>query len=269
MRDKVTVSILLGVYNPGNGTRLWQAVESIRQQRFTDWELLLYDDGSTAVGAELIREVGRQDPRIRCLRGRENRGLAYALNVCIRHASGRYLARMDDDDIALPDRLEKQVAFLESHPAYHLVGSNAALVDRQGVWGVRTVPEIPGESDFLFNSPYIHPTVTFRREALVRAGGYRTDAAVGQCEDYELFMRLHRLGYRGYNLQEPLLWYWEDETSYQKRTYRRRVREMQVRYRGFRDLGILRAGTLPYVVKPLLVGLVPAPVYRYLKRRGG
>lgn len=268
MKDRVTVSILLGVYNPGNGTRLWQAVESIRQQRFSDWELLLYDDGSTAVGAELIREVGRQDPRICCLRGDQNRGLAHALNVCIRHAAGRFLARMDDDDIALPDRLQKQVAFLQTHPQYHWVGSCAALVDRRGVWGMRMVPPIPQPDDFLFNSPYIHPSVMFRREVLLRAGGYRVSEAVGQCEDYELFMRLHRDGYRGYNLQEPLLWYWEDETSYQKRTYRRRVQEMRVRYRGFQELGILRVHTLPYVVKPLLVGLVPAPVYRYLKRRG-
>ena len=91
------------------------------------------------------------------------------------------------------------------------------------------------------------------------------------CEDYELFFRLHQRGMRGYNLQEPLLRYWEDYGSQRRRTYRRRLRELRLRYRGFRQLGILGPGTFCYVLKPLAVGAVPAPVHHTVRRwqKGG
>ena len=129
------------------------------------------------------------------------------------------------------------------------------------------MPEMPAKRDYLFNSPFVHPSVMFRKAALVKVGGYSASRAVLQCEDYDLFFRLQKEGMRGYNLQEPLLQYWEDYESYKRRTYRRRIREMKVRCRGFRELGILNQRTFPYVVKPLFVGAIPAPVHHYIKRK--
>ena len=266
MSGTVRISIIMGVYNPAR-RRFFEAVESIVRQRFADWELLLYDDGSAQAYRPLLRRAARKDERIRLLEGGENRGLAHALNRCLEEAAGTYIARMDDDDIARPDRLEKQAAFLDAYPRFQWVGSNAELLDGKGVWGFRKMPEIPQTRDFLFTSPYIHPSVMFRREVLLAAGGYDESPRLRLCEDYELFMRLHRLGGRGYNLQEPLLQYWEDYASHRKRTYRRRIREMQVRWRGFRDLGILDAAALPYVCKPLAAAAIPAPVHHYIRRR--
>lgn len=80
-------------------------------------------------------------------------------------------------------------------------------------------------------------------------------------------MKMKLLSPRGYNLQEPLLQYWEDLASYRKRTYSRRMREMRLRYQGFERLGLSRAATLPYVLKPLAVGAVPAPLLRFLRKR--
>lgn len=267
MSDSVNISIIMGVHNPRSHRRFFQAVESILLQSRTDWELLLYDDGSTSPSARLIRRAARKDKRIQYWRGDENRGLAHALNVCIRQAKGRYIARMDDDDLSKPDRLEKQAAFLDTHPSIQWVGSNVELEDEKGIWGFQKMPEKPQTKDFLFNSPYIHPTVMFRRDVLLRHGGYDESPRLNLCEDYELFMRLHRQGERGYNLQEPLLQYWESYASYRKRTFRRRIREMKVRYHGFKDLGILETATMPYVLKPLLVGAIPAPVHHYINRR--
>ena len=118
MNKPVSVSIIMGVYNPKSPKRFIQALESIQRQSFFDWELLVYDDGSAEPYQKIIRRAGRLDERIRCLRGMENRGLAHALNVCIRQAAGRFIARMDDDDLAKPDRLEKQVAFLDLNPYF-------------------------------------------------------------------------------------------------------------------------------------------------------
>lgn len=267
MNKSVSVSIVMGVYNPRSPKRFFQALESIQRQSFSDWELLVYDDGSAEPYQRLIRRAGSLDGRIRCLRGGENRGLAHALNVCIRQAAGRFIARMDDDDLAKPDRLEKQVAFLEAHPQYQWVGSNAELMDDQGVWGFQKMPEIPQTRDYLYNSPFIHPSVMFRRDVLILCGGYDESRQYLLCEDYELFMRLHHRGNRGYNLQDPLLQYWESYESYRKRTFRRRLREMRLRYRGFRDMGLLETSTFPYVLKPLLTGSIPAPVHHYINRR--
>lgn len=267
MNDTVSISVIMGVYNPASHRRFFEAVESILRQSRPDWEMLLYDDGSSPPSERLIRRASRLDKRIRYSRGDENRGLAHALNVCIRQAQGRYIARMDDDDLSMPDRLEKQAAFLEAHPSIQWVGSNAELRDEKGVWGFQKMPEKPQTKDFLFNSPYIHPTVMFHRDVLLRHGGYNESSRLYLCEDYELFMRLHRQGERGYNLQEPLLQYWESYESCRKRTFRRRIREMNVRYHGFKELGILEAATMPYVLKPLLMGAIPAPVHHYINKR--
>lgn len=266
MKNKVEISIIMGTFNPEKA-RLYRAMDSILRQTFKNWELLLYDDGSNETAAQIIRATATWDDRIVYIRADQNLGLAHALNECLCRASGRFIARMDDDDVAGCHRLEKQYVFLNTHPQFQWVGSNAELIDVGGVWGYQKMPEIPTKEDFLFNSPYIHPSVMFRREVLEKNGGYSVAQHDRYCEDYELFMRLHQNGHQGYNLQEPLLKYWEDYTSYSKRTYRRRMREMNVRYRGFKGLGILNKATLHYVLKPLLVGAVPAPVHHYIKRQ--
>lgn len=252
-----TISVIMGVYNPSKQKRFLQSVESIVRQTVSDWELILYDDGSDPGYRPLFRQAAAMDARIRLLHGRVNRGLGYALNAALRRSSGVYIARMDADDRSKPDRFARQLAFLQGHPQYQWVGSIAELADQTGVWGLQTLPEQPENRDFLSHSPYIHPSVLFRREVLWENGGYRSGREYLQCEDYELFLRLHARGYRGYNLQTPLLEYWEDRQSYRRRGYSRRVREMKLRLGGFRRLQMLRPATLPYVVKPLLLGLLP------------
>ena len=266
MGNPVKVSVIMGVYNP-RLPRLEQAVASILRQSLPGWELLLYDDGSAEPAAAALRQAAARDGRIRYIRGGQNRGLAHALNVCIRQARGEYIARLDDDDTAREDRLQKQADFLDTHPAYQWVGSWALLEDAGGVWGMLRPPESPEAADFLPNSPYIHPSVTFRRDILLQYGGYSTAPENRLLEDYELFMRLHAGGGRGYNLPEPLLRYWEDRDACKKRGYRRRLRETALRRRGFRELGLLRRpAALPYLLKPLLVGLLPPPLYRGMRR---
>lgn len=166
---QVKVSIIMGTYNPDE-KKLKRAVQSLILQTVPEWELILYDDGSDGQFVPLIRETAMLDGRIRLLRGTENRGLAAALNRCLLRARGQYIARMDDDDVSLPNRLERQLVFLESRPQYQWVGSGAELIDENGVWGFQRMPEIPQPRDFLFHSPYIHPSVMFRKSALIRGG---------------------------------------------------------------------------------------------------
>lgn len=266
MKHRAKVSVIMGVYNPEKRSHLFAAVNSVIGQSFSDWELILCDDGSEEGKAAMIWEAAGLDERIFYIRNSKNRGLAHALNECIGFAEGEFIARMDADDIAKKDRLEKQYRFLKKRPEYQWVGSNAQLIDSRGVWGIRRMPRIPGKRDFLTYSPYIHPTVMFRKKVLMENEGYRETRQVLQCEDYELFMRLHRKGYRGYNLQEPLLQYREDAGACKRRRYGRRFREVRVRFRGFQELGILRGRGFYYVLRPLLAGAVPISLYRLLRR---
>ena len=153
----------MGTYEP-DLSELSAAVRSIRMQTLSSWELLICDDGSAEETYRNIKKLAACDPRIRVSRNSKNRGLAYALNRCILHAGGEFIARMDADDISRPERFMKQVKFLRENPEYMWVSSAADLFEGKRVWGSAYRPEMPNARSFLHSSPYIHPAVMFRRE---------------------------------------------------------------------------------------------------------
>lgn len=263
MSDEPLVSVLMGVYNCAS--TLGASIESILAQDYGNLEVIICDDGSSDSTAELLSGWAAKDARIVHLRNETNLGLSSTLNRCMEAARGEYLARMDGDDLSKPDRIGKQVRFLESHPEYALCGSSIELFDSAGVWGRLDYPEVVTAASFLLRSPFAHPTVMFRAAALRAAGGYDSSPEIGRSEDYDLFMRLHAAGARGYNLQEYLLSYREELGSFRRRKYRYALTEARVRWRGFRRLGLLPRG-LPFVVKPLLVGLIPRGAYNRIRK---
>lgn len=268
MRNKPLVSVLMGSHNPQWG-KLRRGVESLQRQTMEDWELILWDDGSSPQGAMVLEQAALLDSRVRLYHGRENKGLGYALNRCAERARGRYFARLDDDDVSFPRRLELEVLFLSANPQFQWVGSAALLLDAAGVWGRRTSPECPAPQDFLAHSPYIHPSVMFRREVLERTGGYSQSPGYFGCEDYELFFRLHALGLQGYNLPVPLLGYWEDWDSYQRRTPSRRLREASLRWKGLGRLELSPMLSAWGTLRPLAACLVPGKAVGWVKGRHG
>lgn len=262
----VKVSVIMGVYNPASKEQLMQAMYSIEHQSMQDWEMIICDDGSEPEKSSWISEAAQIDEKIQIIHNEENHGLGYSLNRCLAYAKGVYIARMDADDISYPSRLARQVEFLDEHSQYQWVGSNSKLFDEQGIWGTDLRPEAPDENDFLHFSPYIHPSVMFRREVLEQCGGYSDEALTRRCEDYELFMRLHAMGHRGFNIQDVLFQYREDKDNFCRRSFLNRVREMKIRYRGFKQLGILKVGTLQHVVRPVLAGILSPAIIRYIKK---
>ena len=176
------VSVIMGVYNQWNREALQKAVKSILNQTLTDFEFIIYDDGSDPEAAGYIRELEKLDERIVLIGKEENHGLAFSLNMCIGAAKGKYIARMDADDIALPERLQEQ------HKEYAWCGCNTRLFDENGVWGERKMPELPSDKDYLPFSPFIHPTVMYRRKLFEKNEGYHVSPETLRCEDYEIFM---------------------------------------------------------------------------------
>ncbi len=262
-----TVSVIMGVYNQKNEVELMQAVNSILVQTFEDFEFLIYDDGSEGDAAEYVQSLCSLDTRIRVIRNEVNKGLAFSLNQCIHIARGKYLARMDADDISLPNRLEEEVKFLEDHPEYAWVGTNAKVFEHEYIWGTLVMAETPNEYNFLPFSPYIHPSVMFRRELFEAGNGYEVSEETLRCEDYELFLRLYLQGLRGYNLQKVLFLYRQGVSSYKKRTWRTRKNEAKIRRKYFPLLKLPKVKRMLYEMRPIVTGFIPYRMIAVYKQR--
>lgn len=198
------VSVLMPAYNCE--TYVSEAVSSMLSQTFADFELLVIDDGSTDATRAVLESI--HDPRLRLVSNPRNLGLIATLNRGLELASGRYIARMDADDVSAPERLEKQVQFLESHPGVDVLGTMVNLIDEAGrIFG--SLADYPTSTDdvrkyMLRECCLVHPTVMFRKDVVQAAGGY--DASARHAEDYDLWLRLadrHMIA----NLPEKLVSY--------------------------------------------------------------
>lgn len=261
------ISVIMGVYNCNNKEMLKKSVKSIIQQTFTDWEFIICNDGSTNDTLSMLKEIERMDKRIRIISYNENHGLAYALNKCIENSRGEFIARQDDDDISLQTRFEKQLKFLEENSGYGFVGSSAYVFDHNGVYGKYSVEEKPDKKSFYWNSPFIHPTVIFRKDALEKSGGYRVTKVTRRCEDYDLFMRLYAMGYKGYNIQEKLFYYQIVNGNKKYRPLKYRVDEMRIRWFGYRKMKVMSPKGLLYVVKPIIISLIPQFIFKKIRKK--
>jgi glycosyltransferase involved in cell wall biosynthesis len=196
------VSVLLAVHN---GARyLSAAVDSVLAQTVKDLELIVIDDASTDETPDLLTGVG--DERLIVLSNEEQAGLAASLNRGLETAAGRYVARLDDDDIAVPERLERQLARIRAEPSVAIVGSAVVDLDAEGKRGRAHRLPRGGKAlrwHALFSSPFFHPTILVDRETLDRHG-LKYDPAFLESEDYDLWTRLFAFA-EGANLPEPLV----------------------------------------------------------------
>jgi len=205
-----TVSVVLPVYNCPQ--YVGEAIESILGQSFTDFELIVIDDGSTDETPGVLR--GYSGPRIRQM-SQSNRGLAETLNHGIELSRGRYIARQDQDDVSSPERLARQVAFMDAHPNCALVGTWAEIWrDHKRTNRAHMHPSEGARLKFelLLNNPFVHSSVMMRKSALDEVGAYCTDRDRQPPEDYELWSRIAR-SYDVANIPEILHAYREVESS--------------------------------------------------------
>lgn len=259
------VSIVSGAYNVASLYSFFASMDSILEQSFEDFEYIICDDGSSDSTWELLCEYAKKDPRIKLLQNEKNKGLAYSLNRCIEISTGEFIARHDLDDYSDKERLKKQIEYLDNNPEIALLGTQAYLFDKNGVWGKEHFPILVTKKDFLFTSPYQHGAMMIRKDALLDVGCYRVARATKRAEDYDLFMTMHTK-YNGANLDELLYYFCEDTSSQKRRKYRYRIGEMKVRFRGFKKLKLMPRGFF-YAIKPLFVGLIPAKLLNKLKKK--
>lgn len=186
------VSVLMSVHN--DAPTLQEAVASIRAQAFTDWELILVNDGSTDGSWDLLQTLAAEEPRI-VLITQAQQGLTAALNRALSIARGDYIARQDADDRSSSERLIRQVQLMDAHPEMVLVGTAYQNIDEDGSpLSISTVPSTDRALRVALNArnPLPHGSLLIRKSALDRAGGYRAPFLAAQ--DYDLLLRLAEIG---------------------------------------------------------------------------
>lgn len=197
------ISVVMSVYN--GEKYLKQAVRSILSQTYKDFEFIIINDGSTDSSSVILGELARQDSRVRLV-SRENKGLIYSLNEGVKLAQGEYIARMDADDISMPERLEKQLKYAENE-GLAVCGTWAEGIDSLGnkINSLSYPPSMDRVKVFtLLHNPFIHPSVMFKKEVFEKVGNYKK--FFKHIEDYELWTRIV-FRYKAGNIPEILLSY--------------------------------------------------------------
>lgn len=264
MKKQPLISVLMAIYNCES--TLDEAVSCIIHQTYSDWELILIDDCSSDNTYSLAQKLAESDDRIKLFRNGKNLTLAPTLNRCLEKASGKYIARMDGDDICALDRFEKELTFLEDNPKYALVSCQMDLYDDDGIYGTVHYKETPQKEDFANGSPICHAGCMMRKSVLEELGGYDTSSEKERIEDYDLWIRMYKAGYRAYNLQEVLYSMRDDRNAIKRKKFKFRLTEFRLKQNMCKEFNLSFKYKL-LAFKPILIGLMPTPIYSFLHKK--
>lgn len=264
------ISVIMGIYNCAD--TLEEALNSLMTQTYQNFEVVMCDDGSkddTFVIAQSY--VERWPERFVLLKNEQNLGLNKTLNRCLAVARGEYIARMDGDDISLPERFQKEVDALDSNPEFAVVSTPMIYFDENGDWRTGTAIEFPTKKDFMGRAPFFcHAPCMVRRSVFLEVGGYSEDPRTLRFEDCNLWFKIYAKGYKGFNLQEPLYKMRDDANAFRRRTLKSRMNASYVVYTGFQMLK-MPWYTYGYVafefVKNFILGIIPQKLYVYLRKK--
>lgn len=266
---KPRISVIMGIYNCAD--TLEEALDSLLEQTYQNFEVVMCDDGSKDNTVEIAQQYTVQYPdKFILLRNETNLGLNKTLNKCLKEAKGEYIARMDGDDISLPERFQKEMDALDAHPEFVVVSTPMIFFDENGDWKVGTAIEFPTRKDFIKHSPFFcHAPCMIRKEVLVEVDGYSEDDRTLRFEDCHLWYKIYAQGYRGFNLMEPLYKMRDDEKAFKRRNLKSRLNASYVKFVGFR-MNHMPWYTYSYVLytflKNIILGLMPQKLYMYFHK---
>lgn len=260
----VSVSVIMGIYNCA--PTLPDAINSIINQSYTDWELIMCDDGSGDNTLEVALEFKDKYPnKIIVLKNEKNLGLNATLNKCLKVAKGKYIARMDGDDICAPERFEEEIYVLETEPEISIVSTDMSYFDESGIWGRISHPTYPQKMDFLRRTLFCHAPCMVKKEAYEAVEGYTVDKRLLRIEDYHLWMKMYKAGYKGKNIGKVLYCMRDDRNAYSRRKFRYRLNSAYAGCLAVKELNLPIWG---YVIalRPIIIGLLPKGIYDKLHK---
>lgn len=258
------ISVLIGIYNCAD--TLKEALDSLYNQTYTDFKIIMCEDGSTDNTYQVAEEYAKSKDNITLIRNDKNRGLNYTLNRCLELADTELIARMDGDDISMPTRFETEVRFLDEHPEYGVVSTPCTYFDAGGVFR-----EAHGRGDvvwkhFLRRSPVSHAPCMARTEVFKAVGGYTVDDKLLRVEDYNLWFKIFAAGYKLYQMPKSLYLMRDDRNAIRRRTWKNRRNEVYCKITGYKMIGVPWYYWV-YALEPIIIHLLPNAVYKFLHRR--
>lgn len=262
--DTPLVSIIMGVHN--NETTIKRCIDSIINQTYEKWELIICDDCSSDGTYDVLKGYEKKDNRIVLIKNKKNCKLAKSLNNCLAIAKGTYVARMDADDECLSDRIERQVDFLQENPEFAVVGGAAKIFDGEKITSVRKMKAMPDKGDVIYGPVFMHPTIMMRKKAYDKLKGYTVLPRTDRGQDWDLWFRFFKAGFKGYNLQEPVLIYHESKNDFKKRTMKTAKMYTATALYGYK---LLKVPFYKYVFafKPIISVLVPYKILNKLHNK--
>lgn len=165
MKEDIKATVLMSVYNTPK-EQLKESIESILKQTYQEFEFLIINDGADKECTELIESY--KDERIEVIQNEENIGLAKSLNKGLEIANGKYIIRMDADDISHPTRIEKQIKYADEHPEYSIIATRANIIDENGLQGSTNKYGEILKKDLIKNTPFIHPSMLIKKDDLIK-----------------------------------------------------------------------------------------------------
>ena len=258
------ISVLMGIYNCA--PYLQEALDSLYAQTYQDFKILLCDDGSTDDTYIIAQKNAKEHDNIVLIRNEQNMGLNYTLNHCLHFADTEYCARMDGDDISLPTRFEKEIAFLDSHPEYAVVSAPMIYFDEQGEFRRgKGKGDIKAE-DFVQGTPICHAPCMYRLDAVKSVDGYTVDKKLLRVEDYHLWFKMFAKGYKLFMMDECLYKMRDDRNALARRTWKTRLNGVYVKHIGYKMIGLPWYKQI-YIFVPIVKQLVPSFIYDFFHYR--
>ena len=259
----IRISVLMGIYNCAS--TLVEALDSLYAQTYQGFKVILCDDGSTDDTYAVAKDYAAQHDNIVLLRNEQNRGLNYTLNHCLKYADTEYCARMDGDDVSLPDRFEKEISFLDQNKDYAVVSTPMIYFDEKGDFRSGRGRGKVTAMDFVHGTPICHAPCMARTRVIKEVGGYSVSKKLLRVEDYHLWFKVFAAGYSLYMLDECLYKMRDDRNALSRRNWLTRRNEAYVKHVGYKMLGLPWWYQM-FAIVPIIKYMAPMWVYRIFHR---
>lgn len=258
------ISVLMGVYNCAS--TLQDSLNSLYAQTYKEFKIIICDDGSIDDTLKIAEENADKYNNVIVIRNSKNMGLNYTLNHCLKYADTEYIARMDGDDLSIPERFEKEIEFLDKHPEYAVVSSPMIYFDEVGEFRRGKGNGEVDKYSFVHGTPICHAPSMSRTNVIKAVGGYSVSDKLLRVEDYHLWFKIFAAGYKLYMLNECLYKMRDDRNAVRRRNWLTRRNEMYVKHIGYKMIG-LPVWYQIYCIVPFIKYLMPRLVYDFFHKK--